>query len=219
MCENFEDFPKNFHDQSKADCYTYWALNKSDASICDKIEVGDKADCILFVAIETKNISLCNRLLWDNKKSCEDKVNCRLHPIECGIAECKSETNIYTRSQCFSDMAYDNDNITICNYVEDSNEQLNCITKCFLTKTGRTKPTLSSCSQLNNSKSQDMCLYNLATDNRNISICQHIKDGYQKTSCEDAYFFTIARDTKNASYCQQIKDDVYKKSCLKYYAD
>lgn len=179
MCKDFEDFPKKIGDHSKGDCYTYWAVNKSDASLCDNIEFGGRASCIRSVAYYTKNLSLCELLTGDDKKSCIDKVNCELKPVECGISRCKSQTS-YDIDMCLRELAIHQNNLTVCNYEEDWIGQTNCVSSYF---TGKKNISVSLCDQLNGSKSRDNCLYIVGVDNKNSSICQQIKDENFRNDC------------------------------------
>ena len=182
QCKNFDTFPKKTDERSRGECYTYLAVKNKNETICNSIEVSaDKQLCILSVAIEKKDLSLCKLLVSnETRDSCENKINCELKPIECGISDCKSETDLYERSNCFSILAVSQKNISICNYVESSITLLDCIVN-VLSELNET--SLSLCDQLINSKSKEACLATIAVNTKNTTICSQIKDEFYKNWC------------------------------------
>ena len=64
-------------DIGKDNCYSYFALNMTDVSICNKVSDNNKAFCLSNIATATKNISVCLMISnsSDYKDLCKKWVN------------------------------------------------------------------------------------------------------------------------------------------------
>lgn len=111
----------------KNECYLYFAINRSDIRLCNKIEDKERggpkrSECISSIAEKTRDISLCFKLEnLNNMESCIKKVAyVTKDPNLCELissVESKHHGNI-PRNECYLHIAIELKNTSICDRIE-----------------------------------------------------------------------------------------------------
>ncbi len=170
-------------------CYQALALKNQDLTICDNI----------------KTESIFEKAPEDFKAFCyEEVIYAKNDSSLCSLIspETYNDYNVATgrRDSCY-------DRFKLCEKISDANSR----DSCYMSKAEYFNDT-SACTMVS-ANNVDECYTRAGSTNKNISLCQKIKDQDKKQTCFDGVYYNRARDEHNATLCDQVKDPQEKESC------
>ncbi|MBU0661939.1 MAG: hypothetical protein ABH854_01745 [Candidatus Diapherotrites archaeon] len=242
---------------SREACYTKIAEKKQDVSLCEK----GTQECYSAFAETEGNPEHCDKLLGTtsrmfctgekviDRQGCEwitadAKEACYLSialsknaPELCGDEKAISNTGL--RDKCYSEIAFENEDKTLCAEVSGGHRQ-DCYraVETLLMHT-ESKKTYELAIETGNEKlceeviesplgpkdysggySEGFCYYRIAVQTRDHSLCEKAylgEDDNETQSCHDQIYYDTARETPDPELCDKILGP-YRNSCFSYIA-
>ena len=160
---------------------------------------------------ENLNLSTRPKENWHQKfnlMSCyslsngEEKDNCFLNEAYLKFNEnlCGNINNLEKKWLCYRAVAYRLNDLTICDKIENEKEKGNCYEE--LAK------NLSTCELIKDTSIREICISRLA---EKLQDCEKIKN--ETSIWKDDCYSKIALLNKNLKICNKIKDSVIKNMC------
>ncbi|MGV8176255.1 MAG: hypothetical protein ACP5NX_00445 [Candidatus Bilamarchaeaceae archaeon] len=172
-------------------CKSIYSMQANDLKYCLDISENSNtymASCITYFAYKNSDPQLCKHLFVLNQGDCYINYAAKHNdPNDCLYID---ETSALTRSKCFGQVAYVNNNPSACTYMMtyvrnlDANDPKICYAACFerASKEGQViKP--ENCDYIGDYTWKDKCYTWSAYTNKNESICQNIKGDSEKQYC------------------------------------
>ena len=184
-----------YNDYTRAKCGAMLAILNEEPELCEELTTTmDTADCYSEYAYETEDITICNRITRDSEKDeclyqfigyymtpptwdiCDEfsdedyKNNCYYYAAAdtMDLSYCDKITvtysyYYYTTAECYANIAYLEDDPSICDLLEDEDDR-------------------------------DGCYYDYATNYPyHMDVCDYIMDNYTRDSCiswtNDSYYW------------------------------
>ncbi len=151
------------------------------------------------------------------------------------LRSCNKESNLQVKDQCVSKYAAKRNKVKLCNDLS-SNSKGSCLRQVYAKN-----ENLESCKDLQDSYplDSDICISEIATIKKDISICDSVKFSVAKDSCvkqviianndyqncslikselqKDFCYIKIAQNTKNINICENIENPNQLKMCFSEY--
>ncbi|MDD5111766.1 MAG: hypothetical protein PHG85_04425 [Candidatus Altiarchaeota archaeon] len=155
---------------------------EDDSAVCDKLSTGTytgsysniRDQCYFGFAISKSDGKLCLKVI-----------------------------DSYTRASCFSTLAMNLNNMSICDLAGGSKDD------CYEALAGKLKDP-SVCAKITSRYDKDTCYLNMVYTVREESICLGISSQQTKDSC----YSTLAYYTYNSEYCSKITSVPTQDTCL-----
>ncbi|MEM4554516.1 MAG: hypothetical protein QXT25_01555 [Candidatus Anstonellaceae archaeon] len=161
-----------------------------------------------------------------NKISDADTKNFCLGMLTKNLEYCdKITTNENKRQMCYSNIAIDMQNPSVCYKINEPGAFQNCfalasrnVSQCLLDPPYGFNPIKNTCisnfAALVNDDSicvysqyKEVCFLRVAISNNNAALCESAGPG------RDSCYFEIASSTSDASLCKNLSQDVFQQAC------
>lgn len=165
-------------------------------------------------ALSEMDISPCRELETEERFNCEDKVYKALFDESPDVEICKKMHKKGLAEQCFTDVAVDKMDKSICDLISDSLKQDLCVEKIVLVEV-ESNPSYESCSGFLTKSSRLGCYINrLYTQYDEPSDCDGVDGGgEQEQLCKDIVFLKQAYLANDISLCENIIDEGLRGYC------
>ena len=127
------------------------------------------------------------------------------------ISLCDYITDTNYRDICYSSVAESKRDINLCNYISNEKEVRECKARTTSFKAIDTLD-MDLCLKVNVSEYQNLC-FGYIVDYYGAYYCNNFDNKELKDKCLSVFFFNIASRLKNQSYCDQIPLQTYKRVC------
>lgn len=181
----------------KVTCFSYMAIQKNDATLCDGIKgidingwQGQQAFCYNYFAMQKK----------DYRNTCE-----KIAPI---AVSSRDWFAIRMANQCYYDWAKIDNDESICGKIlADTNEGMEYADGCY-GNVGAAKKDAGICGKIKGKEDTRECYYRVAVDTNNSSLCGKIPDGENEVGWNRKLmcYSDLSVNMNDESICDKLGD-------------
>lgn len=205
VCKKLEEqIKEQIEEKIKQDSYLspcYQAVYIASENVCNyDDEFGQYDDCIKNLAIEKKDIQICKGVVnWSKQKECEKEI---LIFTEDFLTSCQ-RFNGEEKEECIKDAVIANDDIALCDILEDFYKG-ECYAEIIIN--GKRNDS-KLCDNFYDSLKKEVCLAEVAVNKNDINMCQ-------TNSFRNICYIGIALKKEDPAICNDIKRNDLKTDCF-----
>ena len=180
-----------------------------DLSLCDEITAIEQAQECKTLSGSTTGANGCDPNATDPARKCKDIVGSKVAVESLNAEECDKIENVDLKNKCKEDLA------KVANVIKGVTTEKNDISdESAAVITSKTiNQAISSCTGENKLECESKVYRSFATEQKDASLCEKIKDVVAKEKCEsnegakiNRYWLEKALTEKNKAYCKKIFD-------------